>query len=79
MGLAAARQTIPERNCGQDKDGKTGYLAETVDDFVEACRKLLRDPQLRSGMATRARQAAVESFAIEHQIEKLESLYSAFV
>jgi len=51
-------------NCELVEEGKTGFLVETQDEWVEAFEKLINDHELRNQVAIAARQSVVERFSI---------------
>lgn len=51
--------------------GRDGFLAADPAEFAEYVRKLLRDPDLRSEMAARARRTVVERFGLAAAAENL--------
>jgi len=80
--LEAQAMGIPAvaRNLGSNseivEDGVTGYLVRTTDEFVNACRTLWKDPNLRAEMGRKARKRIVSRFSITRQVERIESIYS---
>lgn len=51
-------------NCELVKDGETGLLVETDDEWVSALSRLIEDAELRNRIATNARQSVVDRFSI---------------
>ena len=80
--LEAQAMGIPvvARNLGSNseivEDGVTGYLVETTEEFVCACRKLWNDPGLRAEMGRNARKRMVSDFSITQQVGRIEAIYS---
>jgi len=58
-------------------DGETGFLVSPGDRtaLVEGVRRLLRDPALASSMGRRGQARALEEFAIETMVRRLDELY----
>jgi glycosyltransferase involved in cell wall biosynthesis len=46
-------------------DGKTGFLAESADDWVDAVRTLARDPERRRAMGAEGRRRVEQFFSVE--------------
>lgn len=55
----------------------TGFLVEpeNVEQLVEACDKLIRDPDLRFRLGYQARESVIEKFAPETMVATIESVY----
>ncbi|GMR22239.1 MAG: glycosyltransferase family 4 protein [Acidobacteriota bacterium] len=54
------------------EDGRTGFLADTPDDWYDRLRRLADDPELRRAMGAAARRVVEERFSLEGQLEFLE-------
>jgi glycosyltransferase involved in cell wall biosynthesis len=59
----------------------TGFLIEpeNVEQLVEACDKLIRDPDLRFRLGYQARESVMEKFAPETMVATIESVYNHLV
>jgi glycosyltransferase involved in cell wall biosynthesis len=53
------------------EDGKTGFLAETQDEWSDRLRRLADDPALRRKMGAAARRVVEERFSLSRQIDFL--------
>jgi L-malate glycosyltransferase len=60
-------------------EGETGLLVSPADEqeLATALRRLLRDPRERARMGENGRKRAIGEFAIEHEIDQLETLVGA--
>jgi glycosyltransferase involved in cell wall biosynthesis len=63
------------------ENGVTGLLVPPGDAarFAAAIRRLIEDPDVRSGIATRGRQGVLVKFSEDSLAAQLESIYSALV
>jgi glycosyltransferase involved in cell wall biosynthesis len=58
-------------------DGQTGFVtAKECGALIQACKKLLQDPQLRREMSTNARIHAQEYFSIAGMVAAHVSMYN---
>jgi glycosyltransferase involved in cell wall biosynthesis len=57
------------------KDGVTGYLATSADEWRDALRKLLQDPQLRHNMGLRARERGVTDYSLATHAPRLVEIF----
>lgn len=74
MGVpAVVRQIGP--NSEVIDHGVNGFLANSEEEFVVACKTLMEDPGLRSTMGANARTTALERFSIDKQVEEMESVH----
>jgi glycosyltransferase involved in cell wall biosynthesis len=55
--------------------GLNGFLADSEDEYVGYCKMLLEDPELRSSMSAKSREVAITRFAIEKQVDEIESVH----
>lgn len=60
-------------------DGRTGFLADTPDEWYDRLRRLAEDPELRRSMGEAARRVVEERFSLEGQLEFLERELKAAV
>ncbi len=74
MGIPAVMRRIGP-NSEVIEDGVNGFLAQSEDEYVTACKRLLEDTTLRREMRVRARTATLQQFSIEKQIEEMESVH----
>jgi len=56
-------------------NGKTGYLANTIDDYVEKISLLLENENLRTEIGNNAEKNFQDNFSFDIFIEKIKSLY----
>jgi glycosyltransferase involved in cell wall biosynthesis len=54
------------------EDGRTGFLAETPDEWYDRMRRLADDPELRRTMGASARRLVEERFSLGGQLDILE-------
>ena len=52
-------------NCELVRDGETGFLVETQQEWIDALSRLIEDPHLRNQIATAARKDVEQRFAVE--------------
>ena len=57
------------------KEGLNGYLCSDEDDWVNALKKLINDPELRQRLGEKGRKKIVEEYSIEGNKEKFLSLF----
>ena len=74
MGIPAVTRKIGS-NSEVIEHGINGYLARSEEEYVEACRNLLLDSELRKTMGTAARKIAIERFPIQKQIDEIEAVH----
>jgi glycosyltransferase involved in cell wall biosynthesis len=53
-------------------DGRTGFLAETPDEWYDRMRRLAEDPDLRREMGVSARRLIEERFSMRGQLDFVE-------
>jgi glycosyltransferase involved in cell wall biosynthesis len=76
-GLPAVAFDIP--GCREALvDGKTGFLANSMDSFLQALSTLAGSADLRRSMGEAGRNYVVEHFEARRNIERLEGLYRDF-
>ena len=78
MGIPAVVRRIGS-NSEVIEDGVNGFLAQSEEEYVLACKQLLEDAGLRHFMGTKAREMAVQRFSIEKQIREMESIHDEFL
>lgn len=78
MGIPAVVRRIGS-NSEVIEHGVNGFLAQSEEDFVVACKELLEDPGLRDSMGARSREMTIERFSIEKQIREMESVHDEFL
>jgi glycosyltransferase involved in cell wall biosynthesis len=54
------------------EDGRTGFLANTADEWYDRMRLLAEDPELRRTMGASARRVVEERFSLNGQLDVLE-------
>lgn len=57
------------------KDGKSGIVANTIEDYAAALKYLYRHPDRRTALAQQARQEALASFSIERTVDEWQTVY----
>lgn len=55
-------------------DGITGYFAETTEQWIDALKRLVKDPSLRCALGEQARLRFVEHFSLSRNVERMESI-----
>ncbi len=60
------------------KDGKTGFLCVTPQDFFSAIDKLVSDPEERSKIGEAARKQALKKYSISAQAENISQILNSF-
>jgi glycosyltransferase involved in cell wall biosynthesis len=78
MGVPAVVRRIGS-NSEVIEHGLNGFLAQSEEEYVVACKELLEDADLRHSMAAKARDAAVARFSIEKQVREMESIHDEFL
>jgi glycosyltransferase involved in cell wall biosynthesis len=78
MGIPAVMRRIGPNSEVVDH-GVNGFLAQSEEEYVVACKELLEDADLRRSMGAKAREAAVARFSIEKQIREMESIHDEFL
>ena len=58
---------------------KTGYLVETLDDWIQTLDELVVSPELRERVGRAARHAVIERFSIEGQAQKLKAVLDSAI
>lgn len=53
-------------NCELIRDGETGFLAETIEDWTVILTRLIEHAELRQQIGTAARQEVTDRFSLEH-------------
>lgn len=71
MGLPVVASPIGS-NVEIIEDGRTGFLADTADDWYDRMRRLADDPELRRTMGAAARRVVEERFSLKGQLDFLE-------
>jgi glycosyltransferase involved in cell wall biosynthesis len=71
MGLPVVASPIGS-NLEIVEDGRTGFLADTPDEWYDRMRRLADDPELRQTMGRAARRLVEERFSLSGQIDFLE-------
>lgn len=61
-------------NCDIVQSGRNGFLAESVEEWVEALARLAGDPQLRSELSRNARKTVEQGYSAEASAEKFARL-----
>jgi glycosyltransferase involved in cell wall biosynthesis len=74
MGIPAVVRRIGS-NSEVIEQGLNGYLAQSEEEYVTACRNLLEDTALRKTMGSKARSMTVERFPVEKQVDEIEAIY----
>jgi glycosyltransferase involved in cell wall biosynthesis len=59
------------------EQGRTGFLADTREEWVSALRRLISDPELRAAMGERAAKVAHERYTLQANSEKIVSAFRA--
>jgi glycosyltransferase involved in cell wall biosynthesis len=59
------------------EDGRTGFFADTPDEWYDRMRQLADDPDLRRSMGAAARRVVEERFSLRGQIDFLEGQLTA--
>lgn len=77
-GIAVVCTRIGYNNVLID-DGKTGFLCQTPEEWMEALSKLICDPALRKRVGDAARAHVAERFSPEGQARKLADLFAELV
>jgi glycosyltransferase involved in cell wall biosynthesis len=77
MGVPAIVRRIGP-NSEVIEHGVNGFLVQSEEDYVLACKELLEDEGLRHSMGAKAREMAVLRFSIEKQIRAMESIHDEF-
>jgi len=62
----------------QIKDGQNGFLVDSIDQAAERIAQILKDPQLRQQLGTRARETVRENFLMSRLVEDWIDLLSVF-
>jgi glycosyltransferase involved in cell wall biosynthesis len=57
--------------------GRTGFLADTRDEWVGAIERLVTDPELRQQMSERAAQVAHEKYTLQANAEKIVGAFES--
>lgn len=57
------------------KDGKSGIVANTIEEYVAALEYLYQHPDRRTALAQQARQEALASFSIERTVDEWQTVY----
>jgi glycosyltransferase involved in cell wall biosynthesis len=52
------------------RDGETGFLVKSADEWVDAIRMLARDPDLRRRMGAAGRRVVEERYSVEAGAKK---------
>jgi glycosyltransferase involved in cell wall biosynthesis len=59
--------------------GENGFLASSVEEWVEYLRKLLEDPSLRARMGEKGRAMVLEKYTLEKNFTKLEKIVGQLI
>lgn len=78
LGIPAILSLVPG-NIGILEEGKQGFYASGVHDFVEKCRVLLNNPDLRRRMGLAARNLVRRSFNPEVEVKQHIQLYQSIL
>lgn len=57
--------------------GKTGFIAETEEDWIKYIDKLIEDEELRRTIATNAKRELLDKYALDKHIKDWEKVYSS--
>jgi glycosyltransferase involved in cell wall biosynthesis len=71
MGIPVVASPIGS-NLEVVEDGRTGFLAESPDEWYDRLRRLAEDPELRRTMGAAARRLIEERFSLSGQLDFLE-------
>lgn len=62
----------------QIKDGVEGYLVSSIDEAADRIVRLLKDPELRFEMGTKARETVRRNFLMSRSLENYLDLFNSF-
>jgi glycosyltransferase involved in cell wall biosynthesis len=78
MGIPVVASPIGS-NLAIVEDGRTGFLADTPDEWYNCMRRLVEDPELRIEMGRAARRVVEEHFSLAGQLDFVERELKAAV
>lgn len=74
-GLPVLVSNVPGNN-GMVENGKTGYLYNDEDEFLEYAAELMIDDEARQRIGRQAKQYAADKHSASHEAEALREIYS---